>query len=184
MLTRLQVVLSPGEVLYLPPFWFHRVIAEDISISVNTFYDSEEVIYFYDKIMLAPFPFPEDMLDKAKRNELVLALKYFIQNLVDLLKGKDASKEIIRKLVEQRYLPIFGPFEGESPFQCDGILDSSLIDQIKKGAPSFVEMFTQLKQFSGDEAIQITMLNQFIEIITENFLSVKHVNYFLQKCFT
>jgi ribosomal protein L16 Arg81 hydroxylase len=33
---RAQADLSPGDVLYIPPFWFHRVMAtSDDSISVN-----------------------------------------------------------------------------------------------------------------------------------------------------
>jgi len=44
----IQVTLSPGDVLYLPPFWYHRVIAEDMSISVSVWTDSEEAHVYYD----------------------------------------------------------------------------------------------------------------------------------------
>jgi hypothetical protein len=36
----LEVVLEPGQVLYLPPYWFHHVEAVDASISVNIWTDS------------------------------------------------------------------------------------------------------------------------------------------------
>jgi hypothetical protein len=41
-LLKYSVDLAPGDVLYLPPFWFHHVTALDLSISVRilfTFYD-------------------------------------------------------------------------------------------------------------------------------------------------
>jgi ribosomal protein L16 Arg81 hydroxylase len=31
-----EVVAGPGNVLYLPPLWFHRVITEDKSIAIST----------------------------------------------------------------------------------------------------------------------------------------------------
>ena len=38
----LEGVLQPGEVLYLPPFWFHHVEALDFSVSVSTVSQSED----------------------------------------------------------------------------------------------------------------------------------------------
>jgi hypothetical protein len=34
-LTAYEVVLSPGDTLYLPPLWLHAVEAVDLSVSVN-----------------------------------------------------------------------------------------------------------------------------------------------------
>lgn len=32
----MEVLANPGNVLYIPPFWFHRVITEDESIAIST----------------------------------------------------------------------------------------------------------------------------------------------------
>jgi len=41
-----ETLLNPGDVLFLPPYWFHHVIAVDFSTSVNFWYvmnnDSKE----------------------------------------------------------------------------------------------------------------------------------------------
>jgi ribosomal protein L16 Arg81 hydroxylase len=55
----IKVTLEPGDMLYLPPFWFHRVIAEDFSVSVSVWTDSEETVLYLDKIMVHSLPFDE-----------------------------------------------------------------------------------------------------------------------------
>jgi hypothetical protein len=41
-----DVVLAPGDVLYLPPYWFHYVTALDTSISLSLWLDAEELTWF------------------------------------------------------------------------------------------------------------------------------------------
>lgn len=31
-----EVVAGPGNVLYIPPLWFHRVVTEDTSIAISS----------------------------------------------------------------------------------------------------------------------------------------------------
>ena len=37
-----EVVLNPGDILYMPPLWFHHVESLDVSISVNVWTDSSQ----------------------------------------------------------------------------------------------------------------------------------------------
>jgi hypothetical protein len=48
--TTYEVVLNPGEVLYLPPFWFHRVTSLEPSVAVNCWCYSEAADLFYEVI--------------------------------------------------------------------------------------------------------------------------------------
>lgn len=40
----IEVILNPGDTMYLPPFWFHQVESLDDSISINTWYNSPIVV--------------------------------------------------------------------------------------------------------------------------------------------
>ncbi|KAL1499073.1 hypothetical protein AB1Y20_013588 [Prymnesium parvum] len=44
----LQVVLTPGELLYIPPYWFHRVSSRTQSVAVSVVTDSHEGSRFDD----------------------------------------------------------------------------------------------------------------------------------------
>eukprot|EP01112_Ceratiomyxa_fruticulosa_P011645 TRINITY_DN3178_c0_g1_i1.p1 TRINITY_DN3178_c0_g1~~TRINITY_DN3178_c0_g1_i1.p1 ORF type:complete len:217 (+),score=50.42 TRINITY_DN3178_c0_g1_i1:681-1331(+) len=50
-----EVILSPGDLLYLPPYYFHHVIAVDLSISINVWSDSEDFTII-DSVLKSPLP--------------------------------------------------------------------------------------------------------------------------------
>ncbi|MDZ8261472.1 cupin-like domain-containing protein [Nostoc sp. ChiQUE01b] len=52
---RMEVVLQPGEMLYIPPYWWHYVTAVDENISLSFFYDVTIQDYFRQKNMFSVF---------------------------------------------------------------------------------------------------------------------------------
>ncbi len=52
---RIEVVLQPGEILYIPPFWWHHVTAVDENISLSFWYDIKLQDFFRQKNMLKVF---------------------------------------------------------------------------------------------------------------------------------
>ncbi|MEH2170914.1 MAG: cupin-like domain-containing protein [Nostoc sp.] len=50
---RIEVVLQAGEMLYIPPYWWHHVTALEENISLSFFYDVEIKDYFKQKKMLS-----------------------------------------------------------------------------------------------------------------------------------
>ncbi|MEH2349567.1 MAG: cupin-like domain-containing protein [Nostoc sp.] len=50
---QIEVVLQPGEMLYIPPFWWHYVTAVDDNISLSFFYDIKIGDIFHQKKMLS-----------------------------------------------------------------------------------------------------------------------------------
>ncbi|MEH2349566.1 MAG: cupin-like domain-containing protein [Nostoc sp.] len=46
---RIEVVLEPGEMLYIPPFWWHHVTAVDENISLSFWYDVKIKDFFKQK---------------------------------------------------------------------------------------------------------------------------------------
>ena len=77
------MTLEPGDMLYLPPFWFHRVIAEDFSVSVSVWTDSEETILYLDRIMVHSLPFEEGW----SKSEFQVAIKVFVDMLLKKIGG-------------------------------------------------------------------------------------------------
>ena len=82
----LQVTLGPGEMLYLPPYWFHMVVSETSAISVNVWSESKEgnVRQLMEKV---PLPFDETWTKKDN----IVALEIFIELLLHRV-GRKAER--------------------------------------------------------------------------------------------
>jgi len=108
----IEIVVKPGDVLYLPPFWFHQVEALDTAISVNTWFDSPDV-EIMDAAWSEPLPFSADWSDEG----FALGLKLMIHELVNKVLGhpKDTrqqaealTRSFIQDLVDTRFKPLYG----------------------------------------------------------------------------
>lgn len=55
----MEVVLGPGDLLYIPPLWFHEVESLSISISVNVWTDSQQT-ELVERIFSLPLPLDYD----------------------------------------------------------------------------------------------------------------------------
>jgi len=181
-----KVTLSPGDVLYLPPYWFHRVIAEDVSISVSVWCDSEEVQMYYDYIQKQPLPFE----DSWTKEQFAVSLQIFGKMLIDSIFQKEGSyiKFVNEFLLEQRYTPLFNKIQqshvcnSKEPLW-EQFRESLSIDKFQKQATITAGLFHQIYKFSNETIIRDITLAQYIELVTENFLGVDWVIHFLQVCF-
>ncbi|MBW4677262.1 MAG: cupin-like domain-containing protein [Desmonostoc geniculatum HA4340-LM1] len=52
---RIEVILQPAEILYIPPFWWHHVTSVDENISLSFWYDIKLQDFFKQKNMLKVF---------------------------------------------------------------------------------------------------------------------------------
>lgn len=86
--TAYEAILSPGEILFIPAFWFHRVVTEDTSIAVNTWSHIPGGGNPHSLMDRVPLPFEEDWSLERK----VVALKLFATKLGERLA---ASTEIV-----------------------------------------------------------------------------------------
>lgn len=56
-----EVVLEPGDLLYMPPLWFHHVESMEVSISVNVWTDSRQT-ELVEKMFSVPLPLADETL--------------------------------------------------------------------------------------------------------------------------
>ncbi|MDZ8023963.1 MAG: cupin-like domain-containing protein [Nostoc sp. SerVER01] len=52
---KIEFVLQPGEILYIPPFWWHHLTAVDDNISLSFWYHVKLEDFFWQKKMLSVF---------------------------------------------------------------------------------------------------------------------------------
>ena len=108
-----ETVLGPGDILYIPPYWWHRASvpadADSPSVSLAA-YTQSSIMRAYDIFKHHALPFDPDW----PHNQKVAALKEYVLALASLsLKGSKCTPQIsrcgaslIQHLLRDRYFPV------------------------------------------------------------------------------
>jgi hypothetical protein len=94
----IETILEPGDVLYLPPMWFHHVSALELSMSVSVWSfvpDSRSM----HGVMRKPLPFKKSWTSE----QLVLASRQYLEQLIDTIYGAGSAKPFVRRVYEERF---------------------------------------------------------------------------------
>ena len=96
-------ILEEGDMLFLPPFWFHEVvtISESYSISVNIWSHSEALTVFQNRILSDALPYAAKY--GLSRQELVDSLILFIPRLIEYVMGRPRAKELVCNTLIRSY---------------------------------------------------------------------------------
>lgn len=118
----LQVDLNEGDVLYIPPFWFHHVSALEPSISVNTWCPSQAHTLRSAMSNQLPNHFLQSWGgDKA----VALAFVVFINEMA----VQCGLENFARDLYSSRYHPLFSESKAKPPFDFCGLTSLKLSDK-------------------------------------------------------
>lgn len=82
-ITAFEALLSPGEIMYIPPFWFHRVVTEDTSIAVNTWSHIPGGSP-HSEMELVPLPFERDWDIGRKATALKIFATAYLNAFADI----------------------------------------------------------------------------------------------------
>lgn len=77
-----EVVLEPGDLLYMPPLWFHEVESLNVSISVNVWTDSKQT-ELVEKIFSIPLPLSDGRLKWRSEKARTIATSLFIHRILE-----------------------------------------------------------------------------------------------------
>jgi hypothetical protein len=91
-----QVTLKAGDILYLPPFWFHHVTNLDAGVSVNTWSDPDLKAKSH-ALFKAVLSIPKHLEIPVR----IQTAKYFLTKLFRLI-NMDLS-DVVKRLYETRY---------------------------------------------------------------------------------
>jgi hypothetical protein len=78
LIRRYVAELSSGDVLLLPPLWFHAVTTVSRSVSLNVWSDAPEYSLLQDELYALPLPLESDWTSRAR----VSALLYYLRRLI------------------------------------------------------------------------------------------------------
>jgi len=185
----LKVVLNQGEVLYIPPYWFHCVITMETSISLNVWSNSRAFLTM-ENIFALPIPFEEEW----GRPKLLKALNYFIQLLAAAI-VPESSHTFVKSRVYSRYQPLLLHISVEDwqnwtttvkqyclRDSIEQLFDEKSIQHIHEGVQTFTEKFGAISL----QPIRMINLGNYIEHIVWRILGTDDVvllPFYLRECF-
>jgi hypothetical protein len=184
-------VVNPGELLLVPPFWFHHVETLEESVSLNVWSDAPEYI-----LMNSIYSKPVPLELHWSLDRLVKATRLFSHLLLKSLRID--SDNFIRKLFLTRYFPLYGYGNGrgngvtnlrvnettteEIRIICDtdwsawnDILNQSHVDR------SLLEI-TPLFRKMKDRSVMELLLGNYLEHVVHVCLGIDQVYCFFQAC--
>jgi len=196
--------LYPGDVLYLPPYFMHRVSAfkcggDEFSISINTWSDSIGGGIVSTLNTFANIPtFLEDLAKTKSHSQRVTALTSYVTKLIGKV-GSDSVRDFVRtKIVKERYMrqsklskalgcknwkvsmcpQSAARFDTLLPYEAEADPSYDLPGDIEKHVNAAVEIL-KTGEIYGQDVIDI-MLADHIERVVNFVVSIPHACSYLR----
>lgn len=187
------VELVDGEVLYIPPFWFHCVVTVETTLSLNVWSQSEAFLVM-EEIYKSVIPFEAEW----GRVKLMKSLCYFIKFLIDHVLEHGSATDFIANRVYSRYEiilkkrskvfePIVSELRDSVQEYClngtmSGFLDQDAVSHLEDGAMKIAEKFMDIRPLSVRE---INLAN-YVEYLVWTMLrgeDLVQLPLYLHQCF-
>lgn len=184
----LDVTLNPGEVLYIPPYWFHCVVTMETSISLNVWSNSESFLAMED-IFAVPIPFEEEW----GVTKLLQAAQHFINQIL-LAVALPEPIIFVKQKVYSRYEPLLAHLHDDKTnfdiqIQClrnpiEEVLNNSSVQRINDRSEEVAGLFASIQP----DSVREINIGNFVEHLIWRILdSGNHdivlLPFFLKECF-
>ena len=188
----LEVVLTRGDTLYIPPYWFHCVVSLEPTISINVWSQSETFVNM-EEIYSLPIPF-EEVWGRVK---LMRILHHFVSLILNdtlphyknmssfmngaLLNRYNVISEKLSDVNQEELLSLVKVFCPQS--EVTRLLDSPSLRHVTKGATKIIEFFKGMFPLSVRE---INIAN-YLEHVAWRILGTQNVilvPFYYKQCFT
>eukprot|EP01119_Soliformovum_irregulare_P012952 TRINITY_DN3400_c0_g1_i3.p1 TRINITY_DN3400_c0_g1~~TRINITY_DN3400_c0_g1_i3.p1 ORF type:complete len:465 (-),score=105.57 TRINITY_DN3400_c0_g1_i3:144-1538(-) len=190
-----QTILRPGDVLYLPPLWFHKVDSigpDDVIISVNawtTVRTIMDLVSLQEPTLFLPMLGLDGTVDPKLRSILNLkdeaemtkiVTQEYIHAFIESVLPEMRPEELLRLLWERRYEPLFDTWS--VTIQCPGDIPKSISDQLRK---EMKQRLSKAKRAYDDIAsigVKEIFTSNYIEDVLATTLPLDQVPSFLRDC--
>jgi len=176
-------ILNPGDLLYIPPFWWHKVHSLTQSVSLSAL-SASGIYHKLKKLYERDF-----VIDNLTKKEKISATIAFLDVLLEELYGEGAT-EFVSNLLESRWIPMVHHFEEPTTDFCKNQSDFDK-EIFKHDVKNTIEAFKNCQVLYGIpihssrldmKAIIETEVSDFIEIIASNTVGPENVYHFLKMC--
>ena len=189
----LEVVLTRGETLYIPPYWFHCVVSLEPTISLNVWSQSEAFMSM-EEVYALPIPF-EEVWGRVK---LMRVLNHFVTLILsgDTLPHYKNTSSFLNSVFLSRYDILLEKLSAENQeellslvnvfclqSEVTKLLDSPSLRHVSKGAARIINFFKGMFLLSVRE---INIAN-YLEHIAWRILGTENVilvPFYYKKCLT
>jgi hypothetical protein len=188
-----EVVLHPGDTLFIPPYWYHRVEALTMSISVSvtspTFLEAQFSEIYWQPLPLGPF-------SDSKEGKMIAA-KLFLGLFLHMLQQEfhDSLRSFSQSLYLSRYHPLYSSPHSPSAvppsavsFQCPsypteesryGKLIQEKSHDIQSVIRKSVEIFEKIQ---CDQEIKRNFMRDYVEEISRWAVGPEETVWFIRDC--
>ena len=205
-----EVVLEPGDMLYMPPLWFHYVESLDVSISVNVWTDSKQTEIMENVFSL---PLPIDAIKWTNTKTRTIAASVLIYSMLQSVcqwkycvsaasdkfldqdndKISDKSLYFIHRLWSTRYRTLMergghlpstysnGDILCESGGNGEQLLAEEAVSALEEvDFREYAEGIGHMARSLPEETWELWIGN-YVEYIVANVVNVKYVGVFLKQ---
>lgn len=191
--TAMSVELLPGDTLYLPPYWMHRVLSsgDALTIGVNAWSESEafRVLGLAQRV---PLPVAASLSTADRIRRVVRYLSAIAEALPRAL-GPNA----IADLVHWRYtvdplratLLAHGTLRIEAsecatPPAVSGVIDHAAIEEAARVVERAAKVAELLSAVPGGDGVAAILFGDYVELVSSAAFGAHNVARFLVACFT
>lgn len=171
--------MEEGQVLFLPPMWFHQVEALDDSISVNV-WSYTEVVRDADEVYYQPVPLNENWSSQ----KLYDGVKVYCVMLIEEYLGPSSATDFVKQLLHTRFRSLDQAHQrrflwGKDQKYCSEELDETpLRAEMKRG-------IVQLRKFLDPlpKDMRLVTIEDYIQDLLQAVIGLEKIPGFLEACF-